>query len=186
MDLILYRVVSIHPQDPLQQAIASLSTRDRKVKPISGDGNWLFRALAFVLYGSEMSHEKVRELLVQFVSENQDSFRPYIDCDFERYLSHMRCTRVWSTAVEILATASLLQNSVFTLIPSVNTYKWFRYNPLRGDRLTFPSQDPPPKQLSRLNHIELLNVRGCHYDYFITRWSYPLDEPPLSVHHYCV
>ena len=96
--------------------------------------------------------------------ENQDSFRPYIDCDFERYLSHMRCTRVWGTAVEILATASLLQNSVFTLIPSVNTYKWFRYNPLRGDRLTFPSQDPPPKQLSRLNHIELLNVRGCHYD----------------------
>ena len=148
----------ICPQDPPQQAIDSLSARDRKVKPISGDGNCLFRALAFVLYGSEMCHEKVHELLVQFVSQNQDSFRPYIG-DFERYLSHMRCTRVWGTAVEILATASLLQIPVFTLIPSVNTYKWFHYNPLRGDRLTFPSQDPPPKQLSRLNHIELLNVR---------------------------
>ena len=107
MDLILYRVVSIHPQDPLQQAIVSLSARDRKVKPICGDGSYLFHALAFVLYGSEMCHEKVRELLVQFVSQNQDSFTPYIDGDFERYLSHMRCTRVWGTAVEILATACI-------------------------------------------------------------------------------
>ena len=114
----------ICPQDPPQQAIASLSARDRKVKPISRDGNCLFRVLAFVLYGSEMCHEKVRELLVQFVSQNQDSFTPYIDGDFERYLSHMRCTRVWGTAVEILATASLLQIPVFTLISSMNTYKW--------------------------------------------------------------
>ena len=182
-------MISIHPQDPLQQAIASLSARDCKVKPISGDGNCLFRALAFVLYGNEMCHEKVRELLVQFVSQNRDSFRPYIDGDFERYSSNMRCTRVWGTAVEILATASLLQIPVFTLIPNVNTYKWFRYNPLRGDRLTFPSQDPPPKQLSRLNHIELLNVRGCHYDCILSQHGdYPLDEPPLNqnVHHYCI
>ena len=70
-------------------------------------------------------------------------------------------TRVWSTGVEILATASPLHIPVFTLIPNVNTYKWFRYNPLHGDRLTFPSQDLPTKQLSLLNDIELLNVRGC-------------------------
>ena len=52
-------------------------------------------------------------------------------------------------------------------LPNMNTYKWFCYNPLCGNRLAFPSQDPPPKQLSRLNHIELLNVNGCHYDYKI-------------------
>jgi len=66
-----------------------------------------------------MAHEKVHELLVQFVSENQGSFRPYID----GYLAKMKCTRVWSTAVELLAVASLLQIPVFTLIPYVNTYR---------------------------------------------------------------
>ena len=99
----------------MQQAIASLSARDRKVKPTSGDGNCLFHALAFVLYGTEMCHEKVYELLVQFVLQNQD--RTLIG-DFERYLSHVRCTKVWGTAVEILATVSLLQIPV----PNVNTY----------------------------------------------------------------
>ena len=79
----------------------------------------MFRATTFVLYGSEMAHEKVHELLVQFVSENQGSFRPYID----GYLAKMKCTRVWSTAVELLAVASLLQIPVFTLIPHVNTYR---------------------------------------------------------------
>ena len=92
-----------------------------------------------------MAHEKVRELLVQFVSENQGSFRPYIDGDLESYLAKMKHTRVWGTAVELLAVASLLQIPVVTLIPHVNTYKWFRYKPLCVDRLAFPSQDPPPK-----------------------------------------
>ena len=36
-------------------------------------------------------------------------------------------------------------------------------NPLCGDRLTFPSQDPPPKQLSRLNHIELFDATMVFY-----------------------
>ena len=117
-----------------------------------GDGNCLFRAIAFVLYGSEMAREKIRELLVQFVSENRGSFRPYIDGELESYLAKMKYTRVWGTAVELLAVASLLQ------IPHVNSYKWFRYNPLCVDRLAFPSQDPPPKQLSRLNHITTLSL----------------------------
>ena len=72
-----------------------------------------------MLYGTEMAHEKVRELLVQFVSENRGSFRPYIDGDIETYLAKMKYTRVWGTAVELLAVAALLQIPVFTLIPHV-------------------------------------------------------------------
>ena len=99
--------------------MASLTARDRQVKPIIGDGNCLFRAIGFVLYGTEMAHEKVRELLVQFVSENRGSFRPYIDGDIETYLAKMKYTRVWGTAVELLAVTALLQIPVFTLIPHV-------------------------------------------------------------------
>ena len=94
----------------------------------------------------------------------------------------MKYTRVFGTAVELMAVASLLQIPVFTLIPHVNTY-----NSLCVDRLAFPSQNPAPEQLSRLNHIELINVRQCHYDCILSQdGDYPLDEPPLcdDIHHY--
>ena len=99
----------------------------------------------------------------------------------KRYLSHMRCTRVWGTGVEILATASLLQIPVFTLIP-----KWITINDSViilsvGIGLLSHLKDPPLKQLSCLNHIELLKVRGCHYDCILSQdGDYPLDEPPLE------
>jgi len=46
------------------------------------------------------------------------------------------------------------------------------YKPLCVNRLAFLSQDPPPKQLSRRNHIEFINVRQCHYDCILsTGWA---------------
>ena len=169
------------PQDPLQHALTSLAAMDRKVIPIIGDGNCLFRALSFVLYGNETCHKNVRELLVQFISQNQANFKPYICGDLETYLDKMKCTGVWGTSVELLAAASFLCIPVFTLIPHTSTYKWLKYKPLCEDMLTFPSQNPPSKQLLELNHIELLNVQGCHYDCIVSLdGSYPMDEPPLN------
>ena len=55
------------------------------VKPIIGDGNCLFRALAYILYGDEMLHEKMRELLENFISQNPDHIQPYIRGDIQEY-----------------------------------------------------------------------------------------------------
>ena len=79
-----------------------------------GDGNCLFRALTFILYGSETVHEKMRQLLVQFMQLNRG---PYIesDIDIDTYLVRMRHNRVWGTA-ELLDAASLLQIPLFTFI----------------------------------------------------------------------
>ena len=54
---------------------------DRIVKSIIGDGNCLFRALAYILYGDEMLKEKMRELLANFISQNRDHMQPYIRGD---------------------------------------------------------------------------------------------------------
>ena len=76
-------------------------------------------------------------------------------------------------------TASLLQNPVFILIPNMNTYKWFPYNSLCGDRLTFRSQDLPPKQLNTLSFFDTTDYPQhslsvhlfivCVIDFFIVR-----------------
>ena len=73
-------------------------------------------------------------------------------------------------------TASLLQIPIFILIPNVNTYKWFPYNSLCGDRLTFRSQDLPPKQLNTLSFFDTtdypqhsLSFIVCVIDFFIVR-----------------
>ena len=168
-------------QDPLQHALATLAAMEHRVKPILGDGNCLFQALSFVLYGNEMCHQNVQELLVQFISQNRNSFKPYIDGNLEMHLVKMKCMRVWGTAVELLAAASLFCIWVYTLVPHMNTYQWLCYKPLCEDMFEFPSQNPPSKQLLELNHIDLFNVHGYHYDCILSQdGSYPLDEPPLN------
>ena len=37
-----------------------LKAAERKLQPISGDGNYTFRALVMVIYGSESFHNTVR------------------------------------------------------------------------------------------------------------------------------
>ena len=69
------------------------------------------------LYGTEMVHEKIRQLFAQFIHLNRETFRPYIEGDIDTHIARMRHNRVWGTATELLAAASLLQLPVFTFIP---------------------------------------------------------------------
>ena len=55
-----------------------------------GDGNCLFRALGLILYNTEMSHDRVRQLLVDFVSHNKANFLPYCNNNIEEHLGRMR------------------------------------------------------------------------------------------------
>ena len=133
---LLYIAIWTLPQDHPQHALASLAVMDRKVKPIIGDRNCLVWALSFVLYGSEMYHDNVHEVLVRFISLNRDNSKAYTDGDLETQLAELQCMTVWGTAVGLLVAASLFQIPVFTLIPQVHTYRLFCYKPLWEGRLT--------------------------------------------------
>lgn len=93
----------------------------------------------------------------------------------------MRLTRVWGTAVELLAAASLFDIPVYTLVPYKDTYRWLCYQPLENAKLVYP-KEPPPSRLKHIDHIELLNVRGCHYDVIVSDDGgiYMLDRPLLN------
>ena len=58
-----------------------LKEMNRVVKPIIGDGNCFFRLVAQIVYGDEMLHGKIRELLADFISQNCADFQPYINGD---------------------------------------------------------------------------------------------------------
>ena len=98
------------------------------------------------------------------------------------YIAKVRQSRVWGTAVELLAAASLFSIPVYTLVPNGNTYHWLCYEPLQGDKLVYPNQECPPLRLLNLDHIELLNVNGCHYDSIVSSEGRVdmLDRSPLS------
>lgn len=168
-------------QDLLNNAITLLATMDRVVKPIIGDGNCLFRALAYVLYGEEMFHDKMRELLANFISRNRTDMQPYIDGDIRDYVAKVKLTRVWGTAVELLAAASLFEIPVFTFIPREGGYHWLCYKPLTSNNLVYPTEESRPWRLNHMDHVELLNTYGCHYDCIMANdGGYLHDRPPLN------
>ncbi|XP_065893425.1 uncharacterized protein [Dysidea avara] len=158
-----------------------LNEMNRLVKPIIGDGNCFYRSVAQIVYGDEMLHGKIRELLADFISRNRTHFQPYIDGDMVEYIARVRLTRVWGTAVELLAAASLFDIPVYTLVPYKDTYHWLCYKPLENAKLIYP-KEPPPSRLHHIDHFELLNVHGCHYDVIASEDGgvYMLDRPLLS------
>ena len=111
---------------------------------IRGDGNCLFRALAFVVYKTEDVHSKMRQLLVDFVTNNKHSFQPFIKGSLEEHVRQMRYMRRWGTAIEVLAAASLMQIPIYTYSPNAEgRYKWIYYTPLKESTLQFPDEPYP-------------------------------------------
>lgn len=103
-----------------------------EVDKIAGDGNCLYRALSFELCGTQDQHERLKEMLLDFMLENQETFAGYVGGDLGSYLTqHTMQARAWGSDVEIFAAATLLQTTVvvYTAITPFSR-KWLTHNPL--------------------------------------------------------
>ena len=81
---------------------------DKKLQPISGDGNCMFRALAMVMYGSESFHNTVRLLLVDYIKSNSKDFKKYLSNEtMEVHLKRLMELGQWGTHMELKAAASI-------------------------------------------------------------------------------
>ena len=144
----------------------------------------MFRAIGLIVYKSEFNHQHVRQLLVNFVSENKACFQKYSRLSIEEHIGRMRYNRCWGTAIEILAIASLLQIPVYTYSPAGShnkVYRWIQYNPLPESSLHFPTDESYPKGADELNHLELVHTGAYHYDCVV--WEdgvYSQEEPTLT------
>ncbi|XP_076870348.1 uncharacterized protein LOC143521406 [Brachyhypopomus gauderio] len=100
-----------------------------ETKTIIGDGNCLFRSLAFAISGSEKEHRKIRRAVTTQMERNESK---YINClrqgfsSVANYLatSRMKYVGTWATEVEIQAAADLFITNIFTF--TRNT--WLKYS----------------------------------------------------------
>ena len=136
-----------------------LQSQDRRITSIKGDGNCLFRALSLMVYGTEMLHAKVRELLVAFVRNNANKFRVYVtEGSLEDHILNMQYTRIWGTQVELYAVASLFQKEIYIFTPTLRKdgmYTWIKIPPYPPHvELVFPPRDEPwPRLLDEIDHV---------------------------------
>ena len=56
-------------------------------RDVNGDGNCLFRAISDQMTGKESNHRKFRRDAVDYVKNNKDNFAPFIEDDWDKFLS---------------------------------------------------------------------------------------------------
>ena len=157
-----------------------MKAADKKLKPISGDGNCMFRVLAMVMYGSESFHNTVRLLLVDYIKSNSKDFKKYLSNEtMEVHLKRLMELGQWGTHMELKAAASILKLPIYVYTPTLKAdgqYAWNKIIPdSRQSEITnIPSND--------VNHIELCHTKGIHYDLIVLRnGTYPEDFPNYTM-----
>ncbi|KAH7710762.1 DUO-3 protein [Aphelenchoides avenae] len=99
------------------------------VEEVLGDGNCLFRALShLVTGGSEELHEKLRQMICEYMAKHAKWFAKMEgkdEADFLAYVEEMREDTTWGTAVEISAFATMTQTPVATF----HEGRWVVYKP---------------------------------------------------------
>ena len=105
-----------------------------ETKPITKDGNCFFRALAYVVCGSEAAHMKFRKAIVKHMLSHHTYFTSYLRHGYssvDQYVktSRMLYARTWATEIEIMAAVHLFGVPIFTY----NTDRWNVYRVLTSD-----------------------------------------------------
>ncbi|XP_071854491.1 uncharacterized protein [Apostichopus japonicus] len=121
---------------------------------ITGDGNCFFRSLSFLITNSEANYHILRHVVVQAIEE---CHLPPSWCSVKDYIqtTHISNDGVWSTEVEIMAAAKLLQTDIYTYAVYGSQWKWLRY-PASGN---FTDNVNRKKRA-----IYLENTNSNHYD----------------------
>ena len=105
-----------------------------KVNAIAGDGNCFFRTISYELCGTAEHHLHVRAAVVQFMSAdaNAQMFSDYISKTVTTYLcdTQMANDGTWATDVEIVATATLLQTTIYVFSDVNCQRRWYKYKAL--------------------------------------------------------
>lgn len=103
--------------------------RPSRVAGIVGDGNCLFRALAFYFAGSDAQHLRVRESIVHFEAVNWNEFAALKGWSSEVWNDHMNSLltdSTWGTEIELFAIAAMLSVDVWTFYER----RWICYRPI--------------------------------------------------------
>ncbi|XP_065904772.1 uncharacterized protein [Dysidea avara] len=120
-----------------QKAYQFISSQRRKIVPIFGDGNCLFRSLSYAVYGDQDLHFDLRNKLVGVIRSNRHKFHHLImqHTSMEQHINQMCKVDIWGTQVEIYAMATLYNIPVYIASqnPKSLNYFWCKYTPILLD-----------------------------------------------------
>ena len=71
------------------------------VVEVEGDGNCLYRAVAHQFFLDESRHEEIRAKVTKHLKDHRDRFKPFIDGDYDDYISNQMESGTWGDDVEI-------------------------------------------------------------------------------------
>ena len=149
-----------------------LSLQKPITKDIIGDGNCFFRAISYVITGSQRYHGKIRTFVVQHMAANQEKFTNILRVSGQSVEDYIQVSQMaelgkYATEVEIIVTAHLLQTDIYTYMVDE---RWLKYSCNFVDT-TIPSQNRSIYlKHCNANHYELVtNIEIEHSqlsDYF--------------------
>ena len=101
-----------------------------KVHPILGDGNCLFRALSYVITGTQSYHADIRSKIIQHMIEIENLLFPHTNMSLVSYLeqSGMANIGTWGTDIEIFTACSLLSTDIYVYTKVGQCFKWQKFS----------------------------------------------------------
>ena len=97
-----------------------------------GDGNCLFRACSFLLYGTESRHSTIRQAVCDYIHANKDFFEHFIDEDFDNYVRFKRRNGTWGDDLEIQAISEIYNRPIHIYSYSNTPLRTFRESEASG------------------------------------------------------
>jgi hypothetical protein len=82
------------------------------VREVGGDGNCLYRAFAYQLFGTEDLHAEVREECFAYMIANREYFQQFVDGDFDAYIRTHSPNREHGDHIEVVAMAERFNKRV--------------------------------------------------------------------------
>ena len=159
-----------------------LSKRGKCIHKVVGDGNCLFRALAFILYGTEDDRDKVKLCILEFEGQNGDLYREFVpegNTSLEDHIQALRKPNAWGTHFELKAAATVYQMDVrvFMQISSTTDYHELDFHPYK---LQHPLVKPPLAK--EIDTLELCHTNNNHFDCIVDKKEDVPSECPTLPH----
>lgn len=131
------RQLPVSVDDPLPACLMPVTPigAPQMVVDIRSDGNCFFRAISFMLTGSQIHHNLIRRELTNFMSEEVRKEVNNFAATDEDYFHNwkMPSDGVWATEVELLSAAAFLD---------IDIYTFTRPRPMFNERLRKMQQGP--------------------------------------------
>lgn len=150
---------------------------NRKIIEVQGDGNCLFRAVSYLLFGHEEEFSSIRNLITRFENLNRGIFEKRMtsinESTFEEHIRKLCHPKAWATHVEVYAIATYFRAPVYYCVhpphPGKVSYCWERFMPLVCDSLRYPLVVEPPFDVAiSVTHFELVYMKNYHYDCIVS------------------